>query len=431
MLASGFTPKCKPYSLLYIILALSGGALALATFSSVWWLQLVAFVAIAPVFLAVRTLPQPQHYMAGLVFFGAWLLPTTYWYYTFMPWWLALLASVGFVALVANLFHLFRLQYIAKIPFELVVMLIGVAWVSFTALRLHLPVLEDWWIPHLGYAVWHNAGPLQIARWGGEVALEALVLTTNALIVIAALRGKRWLTVATVSVVLASIIGLNLFIHAKSSASLPRVAAIQQLTAGGVDVPATQTDLDTLTSSTAQYAEKADIIVWPENSIPPELAAQVASIARKHHVAIVYHTVERDQASTYKKVVIVDENGAEILRNYKHHIAPGEVANARYSAQRTAYRSLSITAYVCYDMHYPDSVQRIGEAKLVFVPINDAAFGTLQRDFHTADMAIRAVQTGASIISASTNGPTVHINQYGVVEQWLPYSTSGVLELAP
>lgn len=423
----------KTYKLASIPI-ISGLLIAIATFSSWWFVQLIAFVALAPLFVVMKLVNPKHYYFFGLLFFAAWLLPTTCWYYNFMPWWLAVLASVGFVTLIANVFHLFSLSVSKKVSYPVALVCVIVAWVAFTWLRIRLPVSEDWWIPHLGYAAWHNSGVLQTAHFGGEVTVEAVVLLANAAIALAYIYGNKYRSAIVSLAIICIVSASNLLILSRSSAPLPNVISLQQMTTGGVDVPATNVDITLLIKNSAEALKQAPsnkptVVVWPENSIPVELQEQIKQFASSARIFIVYHTVEKVSDKTYKKVVVLDDSGKELLRNYKQHIAPGEIGDSNHSDNSAQINDWLVTTYACYDMHYPDSVRRIGNADIVFVPINDAAFGTLQRNFHAADLAFRAVQTNATIVSSSTNGPTVYIDEWGVKRRDLPYSSNGSIML--
>jgi apolipoprotein N-acyltransferase len=79
-----------------VVALASGLAVSLLSFVPNIFIQSTVLVIFVPFFLSVMKLPKKQAYTAGLIFFAAWILPTTYWYYGFMPWWLAVLASVGY-----------------------------------------------------------------------------------------------------------------------------------------------------------------------------------------------------------------------------------------------------------------------------------------------------------------------------------------------
>ena len=62
---------------------------------------------------------------------------------------------------------------------------------------------------------------------------------------------------------------------------------------------------------------------------------------------------------------------------------------------------------------------------VAYVPLNDAAYGYLQKQFHAADIALHAAQADTAVVVASTNGPTMIVNSNGVVTRSLDTSDAG------
>ena len=157
----------------YALALMAGAILALGAFMPVWWLQLGSLLAFWPVFVVLRMVPVKHAYSAGLVFACAWLIPTTYWYYAFMPPWLAFAASFGFAALLANIFWLVRLRQ--RWGMRVIAPLFMLVWCGWLWLRLHMPVTEDWWLPYSGYSLWRNSALIWLGGFGGEAVVEAVV----------------------------------------------------------------------------------------------------------------------------------------------------------------------------------------------------------------------------------------------------------------
>lgn len=108
----------------------------MATLVDSWWVQLVSVFAIAPVFVVAQRAEHPNR--LGLMFFAAWIVPSTLWFYSFMLIYLAFLASVGWVFLMANLFFLFDIK---RLPSWMLVLLVCVVWARWTFCRLRIPVV--------------------------------------------------------------------------------------------------------------------------------------------------------------------------------------------------------------------------------------------------------------------------------------------------
>lgn len=409
-----FVHKC-------LIAVASGGSLALTAFAPHWALQLPALVAIAPVFWLLRTTKGGRSYVIGVCFAAAWLVPTTYWYYNFMSLGVAFGASVGWAFLIANLFWLTKLR--RRVGTIGVWLLFIMAWLVLTWLRMRAPITEDWWLPHLGYSVWQNSGLIWLGKIGGELVLEVVVLLGGSTVAGLLLRkGWRWALAGGSAVIMLTLV-LNFVVWQLPAKPIRPVIALQKMTRGGVDVPATWQDVDDLMGMTRQalgdsYAQPTTI-VWPENSIPEATEGRLKDFAQQYHINLVYHTSESDGEVVYKKVVVIDgTTGRVVLANYKQHLAPDEeVGVSRGSQNVVELDAQRVTAYVCYDMHYPDSVERMRGGDVVYVPLNDATYGYLQKQFHAADIALHAAQANVTSVAAATNGPTMIVNSNGVVVQ--------------
>lgn len=118
---------------------------------------------------------------------------------------------------------------------------------------------------------------------------------------------------------------------------------------------------------------------------------------------------------------IYDASGEQVLANLKYHMAPGEEKTAGWSANSLD----GTTAYTCYDVHYVDIIERIGDNHRVFVLLNDSDFASTQKTLHKADMAFRAVQTRADIAASLVDGPTAFIDRYGRVVEEVAYDREG------
>lgn len=402
---------------LYIAAVIAGLLLAATTFSQQWFIELpLSIIALVLMFVVLRNVPRRHAYAVGFVFFAAWIVPTTYWYYNFMSWWVAPLASFGFAALLANIFRLVYVRDRLKLP--LFFLLVSVVWASFTYLRLRVPVMEDWWLPHLGYSVWHNSGLMYLGKFGSEAIVELILLLIGALLAMFVVSGKKYHAAVASMIIVAGIVAANVVVWRAPAKAIQPVAAIQAMTEGGVDVPATPHDVRRLLATATNIVQEhpaVKTIVLPENYIPAESRKTVHEFAEARHVSIVYHTAESNSEGSYKKVVVVDEQGGAVIENYKERIAPDEQGIAKMTQNHAKQHGQTITAYVCYDLHYPNAATKMVGADVTYVPLNDAAYGSLQKQFHAADIALRALQSNSSVVVASTDGPTMIVNSNGVV----------------
>ena len=403
-------------------LLFSGSSIAILSFFPNLWLQSLAPVLLVPLMIYLIRAHKQHLVLAGILFFGSWLLPTTYWYYTFMSPLVGLLASFGTVLLLANLFLFLNIK---NKKFAITAMI--TTWCIWTYIRIRIPYVEDWWIPHLGYSVWSNPAYLWVGKVGGETTIELAVLLLATLIAFTYTRSKK----------IAIMLGIGIYSVTVSFALVtsranyvgPQVISIQSMTSGGVDVAASATDVDTLIATSKKALRMANpvFVIWPENSIPEDQRQKIVEFATNNKVGVIYQSFRQDNSIRHKSVFMLNANGGEILANTKYHIAPGEKGISKYSNQVVNYHGTSVTAYICYDMHYPDIIPRLKSADMAFVPMNDALFGYLQKQFHLADIALRAVQSNTTIVTSSTNGPTAIVLPNGSVYSKLPYDRNGVL----
>lgn len=403
--------------------AVGGGlALAGATFAGenarLFFVQYLAFFALVPLLILMLKNRADKRfarkfYWLGWAFFAAWLAPTTYWYFNFMPLWLAPLASFGFAFLMANLFCIFKIK---KLPNFAVLLIFAAVWAVWTFARLHLPIVADWWLPHLGYAVWRLPAATFFAKLGGAANVEFLVLLVNILTAILWLKFCRKTLYFTGGFLLI-FVGANFIINNFPAQNFANVAAVQ--TTGEF------TQLSQLTHAAKQEATSESLtVVWPENHLSANGLAQARALAQELKINLVVNAAD---AQNRNAEILLDANGREILTNYKFHIAPGENHAAKWSANSVKLGGEKVAVFICYDLHYPDIVGRIGGAKTVFASVNDSDFGRLEQTFHLADSAFDAVQSGANIAVSSSNGKTAFVDKFGRVAAELPVNTEGVL----
>ena len=415
----------------YVLALMAGAALALGAFMPVWWLQLGSLLAFWPVFVLLRMVPVRRAYSAGMVFTSAWLIPTTYWYYAFMPPWLAFARSFGFAALLANAFWLVLLR--RRWGMRIVGPLFVLVWCAWLWARLHMPVTEDWWLPYSGYSLWRNSALIWIGGFGGEAVVEAVILAVGIVLAWAWVR-RGWRASAALAVAIIAVVAVgNFLVRWLPARSTSPAIAVQMMTRGGINQPATDNDVSDLIEATDQALQERDTsqgtitVVWPENSIPTASESRLAEFAAERHVRLVYHTSEQQGDDDYKQVVILDQDGRRILTNYKEHIAPEEDGTGRYTDQHAVSDGRTVTAYVCYDMHYPDIVGRLRGADSAYATLDDATYGYLQKQFHAADISLHAAQAGVPVTVASTNGPTFAVDSHGVVREQVAGSDRAVL----
>ncbi|MDO5286239.1 MAG: hypothetical protein Q4G45_05385 [Actinomycetia bacterium] len=199
-------------------------------------------------------------------------------------------------------------------------------------------------------------------------------------------------------------------------------------------MPATDDDVTDLMAVTDQALGAAPstpgevrTVVWPENTVPAASEARIAAYAAQRRVRLVYHTKVGQGEQAHKYSVIIGADGRRVMASSKAHIAPDEQGTGEMSRHQATDAGRVVTSYVCYDMHYPDIVGRLRGADAAYASLDDATYGYLQKQFHTADIALHAAQAGVPVVVASSNGPTFAVDAHGVVRGQLTGSGPAVL----
>ncbi len=416
------------------ILFVSGMLLNIPFFISNIFTEFLAFFVIAPAFYAITKLEKQKRYLGGIIFFSAWLLPTTYWYYNFMSAWLAILASFGVVYFYARVFLLSNFVKNKSILSDFTIIIIS--WVALTTLRINLPIVEDWWIPHLAYTQWQNLSVLQIASFFGIYGIELLILLTNASLAYFLIKKKKMISILFVIIICILFLSGNFAIRhfAETEEQDISLIAIQSSPENGYWSNATfkvlsfQTnlnDIQNLENLTKKALEKIQdkslkniFVLWPENMITENDSKSLGDFAKENNIFLVFNEAQKTENDPLNSVVIIDKDGKEILKNYKTHNAPGEkIGISKDINNFIEINNTKITSDICYDLHYPDIKNRAKGNDLLFAPVDDYRFGNFMPYLHARDVIFRAIENRINILTASTNGPTFFVNKYGIIEK--------------
>ena len=411
----------------YLISFISGLALNIAFFVPSIYANFIALFCISPLFIALtQTTTFKKRYRVGVVFFGAWLIPTTYWYYLIFPWWQAFLQSVGFVFLMAWILVIIGMLIDKTKNIFAGLMLGSLIWSIFEGARLIAPVTKEWWIPHLGYTQWLNPIFLQITAIVGVGGVIFLVLFSN-IILTKFLLQKRYITgLSFCFLLILFCLSVNFILKTdyKSDGIPFTLIGIQGSPQDGYYADATHDDVLVLSERTARVIEKIKrtdtpiMVVWPENMIKAEEDDYIKNFTQKKNIYLVYDRAEPNESPyPWNTAVIVDNNGKFILTNYKKHAAPGEAISVSEKFGFVLIGGKKITADICYDLHYADIGSRINGTDLLLAPVDDDRFGRFFPQLHAADTVFRAIENRVNIITASTNAPTFFVNRYGVIEK--------------
>lgn len=410
----------------FLLLLLSGLLLNLSFFIHSIYTGILALFSIAPAFYALSKLKTKHRYLGGLIFFSTWLLPTTYWYYLFMPIWGAILASIGFVLLIANLFHISNLfkKKSLKTDFSIII----ASWVGFTLARTLLPVLEDGWIPHIAYTQWLNPLMIQLASFGDIYSIMLVMLSINAFLAYLIIKKKRLVAVSFMIVISVScLIGNKLIQNLNTSSDGEDIVlvAVQSPYYNNIQ---NLMDITNEALSSIERTNRPIVAIWPENMTNPEEETKLQKFAQEKNIYLGYNRATPTETyMPYNSAVLISNDGEVILTNHKKHAAPGEEITESDKFESSNIGNISVTADICYDIHYPDISERLVGQDLLLAPIDDSEYGSYMPYLHAADVVFRAAGNRTNIITSATTGPTFFANKYGVPSKILPFYTEDIL----
>src|SRR5262245_36070551 len=170
-----------------VFLLLLSAALHAAAFPP-WHASIVAWIALAPLFLALFEQRPPTAFALGMLGGVAahwaeamWILPAMAFYYQ-QPWWFAVLFGIGSSLLFRGLHY----GVFAAVLAWLVrgrngaarALLTACAWTAFELLRARGPTADPWLL--LGYALAPHPLLLQVADLGGVYLMSFVVAAVNA-----------------------------------------------------------------------------------------------------------------------------------------------------------------------------------------------------------------------------------------------------------
>lgn len=446
-----------PAFMLQLLLALVAGGFTTLTASpfELWWL---GPVAIALLYVGIHTLTPAQAalkgWLYGIALFGSgasWVYISIHDYgYTGVP--LAALLTALFVAVLAlfyaGTFWLYRRFTTPRLAW----LTFAGAWVLGEVLRTYLFTGFPWLLMGSGYV----DSPL--ASWapiGGVYLLSLLVVLSGTLAANVLLRRQWWALAPLLAIWL---IPLALPAQWTTPSSTPtRVALLQgnlpqllKWTPDGQRIAA-----NTYSRLTAEVADEADIIIWPETALPmmetqarPVLERVQANLPPG--VALVTGIVQLDEANRYYNSVVGIGN---VEGSYqKEHLVPfGEylplesvlrgaidffdlpmssfTKGASHQAPMQA-SGIRLGNAICYEIIYPQLVARRAQDSDVLLTVsNDTWFGASIGPFQHLQMArLRALENGRYVIRATSNGVTAIIDAHGnIVAQAPQFETTALV----
>lgn len=449
----------------------AGSGLAAASAFPPWDAGWVAFVALVPLFLALREVAPRQALALGFLQGFSFYLAAVWWVinpmttYGRMPLPLAVVALLLLCAVLAGYHAAFA--WLLRIgharfgcPAWLVPALAAGLWTALELLRTLLFSGFPWLL--LGYSQYRQETIRLLASLTGVYGISALLVWLNAAIAesIRALRGARpperplrvvLTTLVPAALLLAGVVGYGALVW-RDTANGPalRVGLLQ----GNIDQSlkwershqtATLETYEKLARHAA--AERPDLIVWPETAAPFFLQYDAALGARlRRFVAetgipmlIGSPDVGLDQR-LYNTAFLLDGSGIIRGRYDKRHLVPfGEYVPLQQlfffldklvvgigdfgrggEATQLPLGAARFGVMICYEVIFPAEVREFVKRGAQFLVniTNDAWFGESGAPYqHLAMATMRAVENGTYLVRAANTGVTAVVAPSGEIRE--------------
>ncbi len=421
--------------------AVATGVLLILIFPN-WDLGWLAWIALVPLLLAIRHAAPGRAFrigfLAGLVAYGGLME----WVRLFgLPAWAVLtLAMAAMLGLFAGAASLLAGRYARQRPAAWL-WIVPVTWTAVELVRSVGPLGFPWGL--LGLTQHGVTSILPIAAVSGVFGLGGVIALANvavAALIEDAVGRRRPSTSATAALLL---VGLSV-----GAAHLwPRppidgtrvVAAIQPNVAPQAkgDVSLATALVDGLVRQTEEARDQgAEIIVYPETAVPPDLSTSAwvrLRMARAAGGAVV--VAGAFLPGPQNGVLVLDSDARTLGRYAKRRLVPFGEAGVRpgFSADAVRTPAGTLALAVCYESAFSFLIrpQVAQGADLLAVLTNDGWFGTSAGPAqHAAHSVLRAVESGRSVVRAANTGTSMLIRPDGVVVAAQPLDTVGVLAAA-
>jgi apolipoprotein N-acyltransferase len=453
--------------------AAASGVLLTAAFPKLG-LSMVAWVALVPLFIALRNLDPPKAFRTGLIAGIVHYLTLLYWVvitmqtYGYLPWW----QCIGLLVLLSTYLGLYPaffamlIAHLGRKPGQLL-LLAPVCWVALEYVRSFLLTGFPWGI--VGYSQFNRLHIIQISDMFGVYGVSFLIVLFNAAVYATILlltkgqwHGKGVKRRDLIGVVLLPLmlIGLTLMYgnrrmhavdEALANATSTQVAAIQ----GNIDqahkwdpvfqISTTKKYVDLTLSAAATHP---DLIVWPESATPfffgasPKLSRLVTEAVRQTGAYLLVGSTSAqasaDQRVLYNSAFLVSPDGRTMGRYDKVHLVPfGEYVplkrllsfagkmvaqvgdfSSGVKGRTLAWREAGppIGVQICFEIIFPGlsrALVKNGAGMLVNLT-NDAWFDRSSAAYqHFAMTVFRAVENRRALVRCANTGISGFIDPVG------------------
>ena len=446
--------KIKLSQIKYLTLPLLSGLLLIAAFPPfeqgyVTWIALIPLLA-----TCLRT--SPKHaFWAGFVF-GLPLHFYTNLYlshvlFPYLPTYLSVIAMIAIVCYISLFNGLFGLG--ASLAYRT-----GKVW--FTALALPALWLLAEYLRSLSFLA-YNVGYLGYTQWGyplllnissvyGYWGLPFLIIYFQILVLLFYWNKLRGIMIYSLAGFFIILLAAGLFLPGLFPEHTEEKPLKVSLIQGNIHpeqvVDATRQDsvhiyLD-MTRETLEQEPDLDLVVWPETvvSLNFETGAahhqEVAGLAEKYDVNMLYGARLRDDSALYNSIVLFTKDRDDVPVYHKHRLVPfveyfpmEELLNhlldldlllGSYSPGEQLkifqVEGIFFGGAVCFESYFGDHTRRFAEkgSRHLFVLTNDAWFGeSIGLEQHAQIAAIRAAEMGIGVTQVANSGITISFDYRG------------------
>lgn len=343
--------------------------------------------------------------------------------------------------------------------------LLAAAWVTHEWFRGL--IFSGWGWNSLGSALHAQLALIQIAEFTGVAGLSFLVAFTNVILLTSA---RRFILEAQVrpmrphydlTLTMAAIVGVMGFgihclqIHPPSKTLnvalvQPNIPREQKFTQQFAE--ATFDQFRRLSRPALETNPKADLLVWPESSMPgpvlqDELSHRfVMDFSASAKTDLLLGSIDQDETHAYNAALLVSDGGKHVQIYRKVHLVPfGEYVPGRhtipllarivgdqvpadfafgkeYTVFQLSNDKAKIAPLICFEDTIGELTRQfvLGGANLLANVTNDGWFlrsaGSQQ---HLANAVFRCVETRLPMVRAANTGVTCFINEFGRITQIL------------
>ncbi|MBI2266905.1 MAG: apolipoprotein N-acyltransferase [Armatimonadetes bacterium] len=398
----------------------------------------LAWVALVPLFLAVRHAGTVQRGFLGLLFGVVYLGGVLSWIGVF-----GAHAWVAFALFYSIPTVLFALTY--GLPsFRDTWWTIPFLWITAEWLRAQGPTGITW--GGIGYSQVPWLEIVQLASVTGVYGITFLIVLVNALVLhlSSPLRWRK-LWVPALIVLAAHLAGTFLTPRQAEAGNPVLISAVQPNIDQSVkwDRRYFAETLSILKDLTLRVsAAHPDLVIWPETAVPgnvltdPLLLAGLSDLARRSGTTLVFGAPDQDREQRFYNAVIAITKQGSLLDAYrKVHLVPfGEYVPGgkwigswkifervgRFSPgkEMTVFDSekVSFSALVCFESSFPYLARKAvnNGARLLLVLTNDAWFGRSAASDQHFDFAVfRAVENRVHVVQVANTGITGVVDPAG------------------